>query len=145
MHTVCKLRSTRFLWLVVLATALGALAAGINQAANARQDPGNDDQPGPEVLNRGPIHEAFANPITYDPTPGPVVPKQPSDPIDEQPPDQKLDGDNVQWIAGYWAWDDERTDFIWISGIWREPPPNCQWTPGYWDECDGVWRWTCSC
>ena len=39
----------------------------------------------------------------------------------------------------------ERTDFIWISGIWREPPPNCQWTPGYWDQCDGGWRWTCGC
>jgi hypothetical protein len=75
MPAVRKLGNMRLLWPVVLATALGVLAAGLNQVANARQDPGNDDQSGPEVLNRGPIHEAFANPITYDPTPGPVVAK----------------------------------------------------------------------
>ncbi len=132
-------------WLAALALSLGCVAPGLSQQATASQDPGNDEQPGPEVLNRGPIHEAFANPITFDPTPGPVVPKQPADPIEEQPPDQKPEGENVLWIAGYWAWDDERTDFIWISGIWREPPPNCQWTPGYWDQCDGGWRWTCGC
>jgi WXXGXW repeat (2 copies) len=143
MKTVSSLRRKQ--WLAILAAALTCSTVGIYQAANARQDPGDDDQSGTEVLNRGPIHEAFANPITYDPTPGPVVPKEPSDPIDEQPPDQKPEGDNVQWIPGYWAWDDERTDFIWISGIWREPPPDCQWTPGYWDECDGGWRWSCGC
>jgi hypothetical protein len=132
-------------WLPLLAVASACLAAAQSQSGNASQDPANGDQAAPEVLNRGPIHEAFANPITYDPTPGPVVPNQPSDPIEEQPPDQKPEGDNVQWISGYWAWDDERTDFIWISGIWREPPPNCQWKPGYWDQCEGGWRWTCGC
>jgi hypothetical protein len=124
------------------------MAASLNQSATARQDPDNNDSPGPEVLNRGPVHEAFANPITYDPTPGPVVPKQPPDPVEEQPPDEKPEGDDVQWIPGYWAWDEERTDFIWISGIWRVPPPNCQWRPGYWDQCEegsGGWRWTSGC
>ena len=135
MKTASLLRTKR--WLAILAAALTTSAVGYFQAANARQGPGDDDQSGTEVLNRGPIHEAFANPITYDPTTGPVVPNEPSDPIEEQPPDQKPEGDNVQWISGYWAWDDERTDFIWISGIWREPPPDCQWTPGYWDQCDG--------
>jgi hypothetical protein len=143
MHTVRTFRRRR--WLTALAVALGCVAAGLDQPANATQDPGKDNEPGPEVLNRGPIHEAFASPITYDPTPGPVVPKQPPDPIEEQPPEEKPDGDTVQWICGYWSWDQERTDFIWISGIWREPPPNCQWTPGYWDQCDGGWRWTCGC
>lgn len=32
------------------------------------------------------------------------------------PPDQKPEGDDVAWIPGYWAWDDERNDFLWVSG-----------------------------
>jgi hypothetical protein len=135
-------------WLAAVAAGMVCAAAGLDRPAMAWQDIGDSDPPGPEVLNRGPIHEAFANPIVYDPTPGPVVPTQPPDPIEEQPPDMKPEGDNVQWIPGYWAWDDERTDFIWVSGIWRVPPPNCQWTPGYWNQCDdgnGGWRWTCGC
>ena len=34
----------------------------------------------------------------------------------------KPDGANVVWVTGYWAWDDMRKDFIWISGIWRDTP-----------------------
>ena len=34
-----------------------------------------------------------------------MVPKQPPDPIQELPPDQKPSGQNIQWIPGYWAWD----------------------------------------
>jgi hypothetical protein len=57
------------------------------------------------------------------------------------PPDQKPAGQNVQWISGYWSWDVSRNDFIWISGIWREPPPNSQWVPGYWHEVEGGSQW----
>ena len=57
------------------------------------------------------------------------------------PPDQKPAGQNVQWIPGYWSWDVSRNDFIWISGIWREPPPNNQWVPGYWHQVDGGYQW----
>lgn len=52
--------------------------------------------------------------------------------IEEVPPEQKPTGDNVDWIPGYWAWDDERTDFLWVSGIWRSLPPGRQWVSGYW-------------
>jgi hypothetical protein len=70
-------------WLAILSTALTFSAVGLYQAANARQGGGDDDdQSGAEVLNRGPIHEAFASPITYAPTPGPVVPNEPSGPIE---------------------------------------------------------------
>ena len=43
-------------------------------------------QQGPQVLTRGPIHEAFAAPVVHDPAAGPVIPKQPPDPIQEMPP-----------------------------------------------------------
>src|SRR5947199_7496358 len=82
----------------------------------------DDPNQGVEVLARGPVHEAYATTVEF-PTPSPVVPKVPPAPIEELPPDQKPDGDNVQWIPGYWSWDEERTDFIWISGFWRQPPP----------------------
>jgi len=113
-----------------------SLVIGSTGQARGFQDPG-----GPEALARGPLHEAFAAPVVYNATPGAVVPKQPPDPVEEQPPDQKPVGGDVEWIPGYWAWDDERQDFLWISGIWRDIPPGRQWTPGYWIPADGGFRW----
>ncbi|MGC8643490.1 MAG: hypothetical protein ACP5XB_26840, partial [Isosphaeraceae bacterium] len=94
-----------------------------------------------QVLTRGPIHEAFAAPVVHDPKSGPVVPKEPPAPVEEMPPDRKPAGQNVQWIPGYWSWDQERNDFLWISGVWREPPPGRQWVPGYWHQVDGGFQW----
>jgi hypothetical protein len=93
-----------------------------------------------EVLASGPVHEAFAEPVTMDPAPGLVAPKAPPDLIEELPPDQKPDG-AVEWIPGYWAWDDERSDYIWVSGVWRVPPPDRQWVPGYWNPVPGGYQW----
>ena len=72
-----------------------------------------------EVLARGPIHEAYAEPSEREPAPTPVIPKEPPKAIEELPPDQKPEGDNVPWLPGYWAWDDDKKDHIWISGFWR--------------------------
>jgi hypothetical protein len=96
---------------------------------------------GVEVLTRGPIHEAFANPVDQQPRPTPVITKEPRALIEEQPADQRPEGDNTQWIPGYWAWDDERSDYIWVSGFWRAPPPGRQWVPGHWGQVDGGWQW----
>jgi hypothetical protein len=96
---------------------------------------------GVEVLARGQVHEAYAEPVSAQPKPSVVVPKQPPEPIEELPPDQKPDGDNVQWIPGYWAWDEDTTDFIWISGFWRVPPPDRRWLPGHWQQVAGGWMW----
>jgi hypothetical protein len=97
---------------------------------------------GVEVLTRGPVHEAFAETISFDPEPGVVVAKAPPDAIEELPPEQKPDGANVDWIPGYWAWDDERSDFLWVSGIWRALPPGRQWVPGYWRKSGRGSQWT---
>jgi WXXGXW repeat (2 copies) len=99
------------------------------------------DPNAPQVLTRGPIHEAFAAPVVHDPASGPLIPKQPPDPIQEMPPDQKPAGQNVQWIPGYWSWDVSRNDYLWVSGIWRDPPPNSQWVPGYWHQVEGGNQW----
>lgn len=93
-----------------------------------------------EVLASGPIHEAFAEAVVFNPEPGIVAPKAPPPLIEEIPPDQKPEGD-VQWIPGYWAWDDGRNDFIWVSGIWRVPPPGREWVPGYWTPVSQGYQW----
>ena len=76
-----------------------------------------NQQEGVEVLARGPVHEAFAEPTMRRQGTSPVVPKKPPDPINELAPEQKPEGDDMQWIPGYWAWDDSRSDFLWVSGI----------------------------
>ncbi|HEX4611213.1 MAG TPA: hypothetical protein VH092_23680, partial [Urbifossiella sp.] len=95
---------------------------------------------GTEVLARGPVHEAFAT-TAEQAIAGEVEPQAPPDPIEELPPDQKPDGDNVTWIPGYWSWDAERTDYIWVSGFWRVPPPGRVWVPGSWHAVQGGFQW----
>jgi hypothetical protein len=94
---------------------------------------------GVEVMARGPVHEAFASP-TSEPKATPVVPKKPPEPLAEMPPDQRPEGD-VVWIAGYWAWDEDRNDYLWVSGCWRSKPPDKEWVPGYWREEGQGWQW----
>jgi hypothetical protein len=109
--------------------------------------PGKTDEPPPqnpqgvEVLARGPVHEAFAEPVETRPQESPVVPRKPPDPVPELPPDQKPEGNNVQWIPGYWSWDDDSKDFLWVSGIWRDVPPGRQWVPGHWQQVEEGWQW----
>ena len=95
-----------------------------------------------EVLARGPVHEAYAEPSEREPKPTPIVRKEPPKPIEELPPDQKPEGDNVQWLPGYWAWDEDKTDFVWVSGFWRVPPPGRSWVPGSWQRAGDGWQWT---
>src|SRR4051812_7801925 len=70
-----------------------------------RVDPAPAEIPkGVEVQARGPVHEAFATPMT-EAAPMPLLAKKPPLPIEEMPPEEKPDG-NVVWIGGYYAWDD---------------------------------------
>lgn len=97
---------------------------------------------GIEPLDKGPVHEAFAQPGNKNPQPGLIVHKQPPQLVDEMPPDQKPEGNNVQWIKGYWAWDADRNDFIWVSGFWRVAPPERHWVQGSWVQVDDGWQWS---
>ncbi len=95
----------------------------------------------PEIMMRGPLHEAFADAHQADPKPNPVINRQPPELIKELPPEFKPEGKNVEWVPGYWAFDEDQDDFIWISGLWRDIPPNQRWVPGYWEEAENGFRW----
>ena len=97
-------------------------------------------QEGVEFLARGPVHEAFAAPAIRAPGASPIVAKEPPQPVEELLPDQKPEGDNVQWIPGYWAWNDDTSDFLWVSGTYRVVPPARHWVPGYWNKADEGWQ-----
>ncbi len=108
---------------------------------STRGDQERVDQEGMETLTRGPIHEAFANPAEQDPKPSPIVPEKPPADVPEQPPAYQPEGDFI-WIPGYFEWEenDEGKRFIWVTGVWRQPPPGKRWMPGYWHEVDGGWQ-----
>ncbi len=97
----------------------------------------NADDDGMEVLTQGPIHEAFAEVSVNETEPAVVTRHSVPSPIEEIPPDLRPEGDNVEWISGYWSFDEDRDDFIWVSGVWRDIPPGRQWIPGYWIQADG--------
>ena len=131
----------RFIQIFCIVAALTAFGVGsgartIIAAEKTAPVPEEDVQ----VLASGPIHGAFAEAVAFDPEPGIVAPKAPPPLIEEIPPEQKPEGD-VQWIPGYWAWDDERKEYVWVSGIWRVPPPDRQWIPGYWTPVKEGYQW----
>ncbi|MBX9623950.1 MAG: hypothetical protein K2X82_09095, partial [Gemmataceae bacterium] len=130
-----------FATLIVLPAAPAQFTPGGGPAAQPQPQPPPAGDDGPEVLARGPVHEAYAATVEQ-PGPGEVAPNPPPEPVEELPPDQKPEGENVQWIPGYWDWDEERADFIWVSGFWRVPPPGRVWVPGSWREVNGGFQWT---
>ena len=112
-----------------------------NQEDVIRSTDDTATQAGVQPQGRGPVHEAFAEATADRPQPGPVVTKQPPEAVEELPPAEKPDGDDVQWISGYWSYDQERSDFVWVTGIWRSIPPGRQWVPGHWTQVDGGSQW----
>ncbi|MCI0681101.1 MAG: hypothetical protein L0Y71_03270 [Gemmataceae bacterium] len=108
------------------------------------QDFDDDDDAIPdgiEIRTRGPVHEAFAQPDGIRPEPGQAIPKQPPAPIPEEPPEERPEGENMQYVPGYWAWDPEQNEFLWVSGGYRNVPVGRQWVPGSWVETEEGWRW----
>jgi len=96
---------------------------------------------GSEVLTSGQVHEAFAKPVSMDPQAPILVPTQPPENLQEMPPAERPAGANIVWVPGYWAWDADRNDFIWVSGCWRNAPPSTYWVPGYWLQAGDGWEW----
>lgn len=95
----------------------------------------------PEILTRGPVNEAFAQPVAMQNQPDVVASEPPPANIVETPPsDRPADGGCI-WAPGYWSWDAERSNYIWVSGCWRLAPPKMTWVPGYWTRVPAGWQW----
>ena len=151
------IRFPRFLFLSCLHTAVAVLLASpllaqtppfqspevLNadlQAIDPAQGDPLVDESGVEYLTHGPLHESYAEPYAADPKPTPVVPKEPPPPVKELPPTLRPESDKSTWIPGYWDWDEELGDYLWISGVWREVPPQRRWVPGYWEPAEDGYR-----
>jgi hypothetical protein len=131
------MKSIGFLSVMIVVVGTGQILSSAH-AQPARPYYGESDS---QVLTRGPVHEAFAATISFDPEPGIIVNRPPPPPIEELPPEQRPEGANVAWIPGYTAWDDERDDFVWVSGVWRALPPGRQWVSGYWGRTSQGFQW----
>lgn len=91
-----------------------------------------------QAYENGPIHEAFVTRVSgnlaFD-----ASSLQPPSQINERIPRQ-LDL-QAEWIPGYWAWESKVKDFVWVSGVWRRPPPGHQWISGFWKKYVEGWVW----
>jgi hypothetical protein len=133
--------SCRLIPALLLALLAGLFIMGPQPADVRAADEPPPLPPGLDVQARGPVHEAFAEPTATASPAGVVVVKEPPAPIEELPPEEKPAGDNIVWIPGYWNWDTDAKDYIWISGFWRAEPPGRTWTPGHWQKVDDGWQW----
>ncbi len=139
MHQYC-LRPA--IWGVALLVAVPLAGSRLMaQVEEQLAPPAMPGQEQPEVLNRGPVHEAFAEPVNMQYQAGLVAPAQPPPNIDEVPPPYRPQGQQFVWIPGYWSWDAERNGYIWVSACWRVAPPRMSWVPGYWAQVPGGWEW----
>jgi hypothetical protein len=118
-----------------------ALASSPLYGQPSESPPPTPPQEEPQVLNEGPIHEAFAQPVELSPQAGIIAPNEPPAAIAEKPASERPKGSQYVWIPGYWAWDTTRKDYVWVSGCWRVPPANMSWMPGYWNKVPQGWQW----
>jgi hypothetical protein len=93
------------------------------------------------VAERGPIHEGFAQPGAIIRGKGLTAPVAPPAPVDEVPPTPKPEGANVRFLSGYWQWDGDKNDFVWVCGCYRTTPPERTWEPGYWQKQSDRWTY----
>ena len=45
-------------------------------------------------------------------------------------------------VPGYWACTRPLAKYVWVSGAWRNAPPQQVWTPGSWGFVSGHYGWT---
>lgn len=90
----------------------------------------------PTKVDQAPLHDAFL-PATINNLvleAAPAVP--PTIILEKVPPTPDT---KAIWISGYWEWFANKNDFIWVSGMWRVPPPNRFWIPGSWVPTEEGW------
>lgn len=91
-----------------------------------------------QTVKEGPVHEAFMTQEFGDMILQ-AVPYQPPNEITEIVPSQT--DSKAVWIRGYWAWHKKLGEYLWVSGVWRRPPPGHHWIPGYWKNYAEGWVW----
>jgi hypothetical protein len=124
------------LGVLLLASSLTWIDSAAAQPA-ARQAPRTTLDSALALLARGPPHEACDGPLLAQSRPPPIVAKEPPAPLEELRPDRIPQGNNVQWLRGYWSWDDDSNSFRWVSGLWLDLRVGRQWVPGYWAHLPG--------
>ena len=87
-----------------------------------------------EVLARGPVHEAYAEPSDENPSPRPSFRSSRPGRSRNCHRTRSRRATTSSGCPGYWHWDEDRKDFIWVSGFWRNAPPGRVWVPGSWRE-----------
>lgn len=91
-----------------------------------------------DAVKSGVVHEAY---VYHDN--GPIllyaVKDKPPEPLQEIQPEKKVE--KAIWIPGYWFWDLFSKEYIWISGVYRIPPPGLTWLPGFWHHFESGWVW----
>jgi hypothetical protein len=67
--------------------------------------------------------------------------------VDRAPPPVRTEvvtvrpgGVEYAWVPGYWRY--ERSDYIWVGGVWeRAPRANARWVAGRWRHTGRGWYW----
>ncbi len=130
-------------WLVAFSACCAFTIQFAGEAAAQQPPPPQPDVPQVEFtgLNRGLVHEAFAQPYHGSSPNVLVVKDQPPARINETPPAIGPGSRDFIWIPGYWGWEDPEQRFIWISGVWRRPPLGATWNPGFWQKVTTGYAW----
>ena len=90
------------------------------------------------TVDTTPLHEAFITPVRDIP-PLQAVSMPPGVRINETVPPQPDQA--MLWIPGYWAYNSDLSDFVWVTGAWRRPPPEHTWISGKWAQLPEGWVW----
>src|SRR5207302_1673977 len=125
--------------------ALGVLTI-IVMFGQAQPAPDESAQPpGVDVQARGPVHEAFAEPISDQPKQGTGVTKEPPPPTVEAGPSVPAPDPSSTYVGGCWIyaganyrwrpghWIAYRPGWVWIPAHYIWTPVGCVFVDGYWD------------
>jgi len=104
----------------------------------AAADPRRGEATAPEGETRRATHDALQAPEPRTRADRVYSRQQPPAPIAERPAGVRP-GRRAQWVPGYWDWDTEQNQFVWVGGTWQVAPPGSIWVAGRWRRDDGGW------
>jgi len=76
-----------------------------------------------------------------------TAPQQPDYFADTAPPAPVVEPEPAKpdpadiWVPGYWWWSKPLARYVWVSGAWRNPPPDQVWFPGAWNHVGAHYVW----